>query len=362
MKRSIIAIAALWSALVFVSVTSELAHGGSDDPLSTAPHDCLDEGLPDRALEIMRADKAWLVKKNRHDETPLHIAVRKGYTDVIRWLLENGADPNAVCYNGFTPLHVANDPEIVKLLIDHKAQLNAKDAFARSTLEEVTAGYAHLARIPGSTKERNQQQRIIRMLLAAGAEYDLHPAIYLDDIARVRVLSTNKEQVRDREAMWIAVSHGRTHIVKLLLDRGADPEDADFGGLPLSDFATEYPDILKLLVNAGANPKAILDYHGMGFGPQGSTLLHEAADKGSIESAKLLLSYGLDVNARDKGYGRTPLHVAVVANHTDVAELLLKHGADVNAKDDKGLTPLGLVNLVSVSRDMQNLLRLHGGR
>jgi ankyrin repeat protein len=349
---------AVWAG----QITSQPIEALFVDPKLQTPLDYLSIDFPKRALEMMRADKTWLAKTDPMEQTPLHIAVRHGYTDVVRWLLANGADPNAVSYNRFTPLHGAGDPEIVKLLIEHGAPLNARDASNKSALENVASEYASLAGFRKCRERCDEKQKIAQMLLAAGAEYDLHSAIYLDDIARVRVLLADKEQVRDREAMRIAVMRGRTGIVKLLLDRGADPEDADYGGLPLSYFAIGHPAVLKVLLDAGANPKAVVDYRGDGQGPQGSTLLHEAANKGNIESIKLLLSRGADINVRDKIFGRTPLHVAARSNHTDVAELLLSHGALVNAKDDKGLTPLDSVNVDSDARDIQNLLRRYGGR
>src|SRR4029077_4756425 len=97
----------------------------------------------------------------------------------------------------------------------------------------------------------------------------------------------------DKQAMRIAASYGRMQIVKLLLQHGGDPEDADFGGLPVSYFAIEHADVLKLLFDAGADPKVVVTYRGNGAGPEGSTLLHEAAEKGAIESAKLLLVGGV---------------------------------------------------------------------
>ncbi len=44
--------------------------------------------------------------------------------------------------------------------------------------------------------------------------------------------------------------------------------------------------------------------------------------------------------ARADSLGRTPLHVAVARNHFDSARLLLSWGADINAKDCLGRTPL----------------------
>src|SRR6266478_9579 len=123
---------------------------------------------------------------------------------------------------------------------------------------------------------------ITKILSDARAEYDLHSACYLADIDRVRALVADpiKKRAPDKEAMRIAATYGQEKIVKLLLDHGADPEDADFGELTVSYFAIEHASVLKLLFDAGANPKVPVTYRGNGAGPEGSTLLHEAAEKG----------------------------------------------------------------------------------
>jgi len=71
----------------------------------------------------------------------------------------------------------------------------------------------------------------------------------------------------------------------------------------------------------------------------GWTPLHEAAYWGRTEIAKLLLSHGADVNAKDN-FGWTPLHKAAEEGKTEITKVLLSHGADVNARDWKGWTPL----------------------
>lgn len=71
----------------------------------------------------------------------------------------------------------------------------------------------------------------------------------------------------------------------------------------------------------------------------GQRPLHVAAMKGQDRTAELILSYGADVNSRDK-YGQTPLHYAVQTDHLNMVELLISHGADVNRKDFFGNSPL----------------------
>ena len=63
--------------------------------------------------------------------TALHVACQKGYVDVAKVLIQNGADVNAnsVVTNKMTPLHVAagktKSADLVKLLIQNGADVNA---------------------------------------------------------------------------------------------------------------------------------------------------------------------------------------------------------------------------------------------
>ena len=74
---------------------------------------------------------------------------------------------------------------------------------------------------------------------------------------------------------------------------------------------------------------------------------------GLVESVKLLIKYGANVNALDV-YGRPPLYYigdpgivpsATAENRLQVAKLLLDNGADINITDTSGNQPLGPVVL-----------------
>jgi ankyrin repeat protein len=314
------------------------------DARLTTPHLCIEDDCPKLAIKMMEADPKWIVQTDNDLQTPLHVAAHYGQADVVRWLLSKGAAVNNEAYNEFTPLSLASTPEIVKLLIDHKANVNAKNASDRTVLQEAAIYYGHLCQYPEWAAEQKQKRAIIKLLLHAGATYDLLSACCIGDIDRVRVLVQDKKAVRDKEAMRFAVMYGRGAIVKLLLDHGADPEDADYCGLTLSYFAIDHPSVLKLLLDAGADPKVKVDYVGDGPGPENSTLLHEAAQKGALDSAKLLIKRGVDVNA--KGYPRriVPLQLAAWMGHLDLVRLLAQHGADVNAKDSEGKDAIDWAN------------------
>ena len=83
-----------------------------------------------------------------------------------------------------------------------------------------------------------------------------------------------------------------------------------------------------------------------------SSPLHHAAGFGDIETIKLLLDNGADVNAKNRLDG-TPLHWAVRSD--EKTRLLLKHGAEINSKTQDGSTPL---YLASRRRDSHSVLRL----
>jgi ankyrin repeat protein len=73
--------------------------------------------------------------------------------------------------------------------------------------------------------------------------------------------------------------------------------------------------------------------------PGGLTPLLFAARDGKVESAKVLLEAGADVNLVDPDR-HTPLILALMNGHFDVAGLLIEKGADVNMQDKVGQTAL----------------------
>ncbi|MRR52756.1 MAG: hypothetical protein EG825_17945, partial [Rhodocyclaceae bacterium] len=73
------------------------------------------------------------------------------------------------------------------------------------------------------------------------------------------------------------------------------------------------------------------------------TPLHQAAAGGHLDTVKMLIGKGADVNARTQN-GRTPLHLAAFGGHMETAEAIIAAGADVNARDNQGNTPLSLAS------------------
>ena len=137
-----------------------------------------------------------------------------------------------------------------------------------------------------------------------------------------------------------AVERGETNAVKLLLERGADPNNLivpnEDGYTALHLAAQEgYKEVAQLLLDGGANPNlADMIYQ--------NTALHFVALEGHNNVLHVLLSRGGDPNITNED-GNTPLHHAAQYGHKDAMQVLLGKGADPNVKDGNGDTPLSLV-------------------
>lgn len=89
-------------------------------------------------------------------------------------------------------------------------------------------------------------------------------------------------------------------------------------------------DAARTLLDAGADPDALARHSQIKVRP-----IHSAAASQQIETVRLLLDRGADVNTPQEG-GGTPLHTAAFHGDDALAELLLANGADPGAADDDG--------------------------
>ena len=153
----------------------------------------------------------------------------------------------------------------------------------------------------------------------------------------------------------VAVQNGNLDCVKVLLRYGADIEGRDdmFRHLPL--FVASFNgsvEILSYLLDNGADMNAVSNTEGHTITP-----LIAAVQSGNLESVKVLLKYGADIEGRgDFKYvskdhpfhsvsfeGCTPLFVAAVNGNVEILSCLLDSGADLNAvanTEGHTITPL----------------------
>ena len=251
-------------------------------------------------------------------------AAQRNDIAALRSMVSKRVDVNAPQPDGTTALHWAahwNDVEAVKLLIGAGARAATTNRFGASPLSEAaTSGNADL----------------VKVLLDAGAdakalstpdgETVLMSAARTGNVDAVRMLLDRGADVNARERykgqtalMWAAAER-HAPVVKLLLERGADWRIRGF------DRETKPP---KLSAASAISPI-----------PRGGfTALMFAAREGDIESARIMLDAGVDINHGDVD-NVTPLVAAIMNKQYTLSKFLIDRGADVNVVDAGGRTAL----------------------
>jgi RNA polymerase sigma factor (sigma-70 family) len=172
-----------------------------------------------------------------------YIACRNGELEIAKLLLRHGAEINAKGYFGATGLHWAahnGHGEVVRWLLDRGADPNGRDSKFHST----PAGWAM----------ENGHRELAVLVVASGARVDVREAANFGLIDRVRELIDEDPARVDERGEWgtplhEAVFFGHRDIVELLLARGADPALATCRGETAHDLAVSrnHPEIAALL-------------------------------------------------------------------------------------------------------------------
>ena len=155
------------------------------------------------AVQIMLAKDPWMARKGGvYGGRPLNIAIEgKGNPEVVRSLLDAGADPNVGL-----PLHAAVEKgreAAAELLLARGARVDAKDPSGQTAL--------HLAVCWG-------RENLVRLLLKTGADVNAR-----DNNGRTPFLCT-------------AISQS-TEIAEMLIKQGADVNARDKSGASAADLA-----------------------------------------------------------------------------------------------------------------------------
>lgn len=233
-------------------------------------------------------------------ESALTLACYKGHLDMVRFLLEAGADQEHKTEEMHTALMEASmdgHVEVARLLLDSGAQVNMPaDSFESPLTLASCGGHVELA----------------MLLLERGA---------------------NIEEVNDEgyTPLMEAAREGQEEMVALLLTQGADinaqTEETQETALTLACCSNSI-EVAEFLIKAGANIEA-----------GANTPLMEASQEGHLELVKHLIAAGANVNATTAS-GETALMYACENGHTNVAEILLDAGADLEHEAEGGRTPL----------------------
>ena len=294
----------------------------------------------DAIVKFLVIDRSEDVDSRGFDDgsTALHLASRKGYVELARFLLDNGADANARDKRKSTPLHAASiggHADVVRVLMERGVDVTAENRDGHNP--------SFLAFIQGCVE-------VTRVFIefnvdAMGDDINtwppLHRALFEGRTEVARALLEHGADIthdfQDGLTPLLAASiGGHAAAIKLLLEHGLDVTAKN---------VEAYEHSLILLCTGGRVEVArLLLEHGLDVTVRlrdEFTLLHFVASGGHVELACLLLEYGANVEVQSKD-GTTPLHVTAFNGRVEAAHLLLEHGANVTARNNRGDTPLHL--------------------
>ncbi len=285
--------------------------------------------------------------------TPLMYAARENCLACVNVLLKHHVDIDQPDPDGVAPLTIAimNDNwDIARRLIEAGCDVNQWDMYGQSPLyAAIGAGVDSTGGRGGASIDapnKTSGRDIVNMLLDRGANPNMQ--IFYRPAGRGVGWAA-----RGATPLMAAAAADDVELVKVLLTHGADPRlyqaddqtpimaalsgRASFGagGAAIPEKAAE---VLRLLHDAGTDINVNAIQHHL-LRTRGGTALHYAVRAGSTQAIELLVSWGIDVNAKDPD-GLTALDYAMARGYvpfvqqrqparTDLARLLRDSGANV---------------------------------
>ena len=285
-------------------------------------------GLPDVVSDILqRTIDIDVGHVSRGSVSPLWGAANRGHEQVVRMLLQAGADANAEDKDAGTALQIAcmfGHENVVRVLLDAGAGLYGQnqEGYIRNALGASVSMQSNMI-------AADVRARIVQMLLDAGIDRSARSAAVFDSLRFPDILNTLLTTDVDIDCrgsytstpLQCAVFYGLEHTVRLLLDHGADPNarPGQWGRALRSACREGHSAVAEILLNSGAILSEDNEY------------LYCASECGRTGTVQLLLRSGVSVNQQGEPYGYA-LQAAAANNHEAAMQQLLDAGADINLR------------------------------
>ncbi|XP_027256593.1 ankyrin repeat and KH domain-containing protein 1 isoform X10 [Cricetulus griseus] len=260
---------------------------------------------------------------NEFKESALTLACYKGHLDMVRFLLEAGADQEHKTDEMHTALMEAcmdGHVEVARLLLDSGAQVNMPaDSFESPLTLAACGGHVELAALlieRGANLEEVNDEGYTPLMEAAREGHEEMVALLLAQGANINAQTEETQET----ALTLACCGGFSEVADFLIKAGADIELGC--STPLMEASQEgHLELVKYLLAAGANVHATT--------ATGDTALTYACENGHTDVADVLLQAGAHLEHESEG-GRTPLMKAARAGHLCTVQFLISKGANVN--------------------------------
>jgi ankyrin repeat protein len=288
---------------------------------------------------------------NREGSTPLWLASINGDAAIIAGLLEAGADANEKLPLGRTPLMIAartGNVDAIKTLLDNGADVNAKETQRGTTALMWAADESHAAAVKllverGADVKAKSNPAPRGRGPALGKANDPRKAVAAQGAA-LAAGNPVSQILRDGDTGNNAGRGGRNG------GRGANANGAGGGGgrgggvaTPTGAAGDDQQDDAAAAFGFVRGRQAPNDGGGL-------TPLVYAARANDVESVKVLLAAGADIN-QTTAYGWSPLLVATQNRYYKLGAYLLERGADPNLANKGGWVPL---YLATDNRNIEN--------
>ncbi|XP_025115777.1 ankyrin repeat domain-containing protein 27-like isoform X1 [Pomacea canaliculata] len=294
----------------FQNVMLLLLHFGADPMIkdnegNTALHHCCLNGHEDcvKGLVFYDTSSSKLQVNGTNDigDTALHMAAKWGYENIVKILLENGADATMKNRKHQSPIHMAQNMRVQRILQNaaEEFELQPFSAFNRS--------------LPSATSLLGKVTRASSFSSGGRGRSGSSVTNSDEDFLASRIETASLDEAQDKQLkrrkdkLFKAILDGDIQLVKFYI--GVDEKSDD-----------EEPSKSNCWENM-CHP------------------LCQCDRCASIQKARVKAHQSLSVNVQTTS-GYTPLHMAVLHHHNDLVDLFLQHGTSVNTQNHKKLTAL----------------------
>ena len=292
----------------------------------------------------------------------LTAATRRGNPEVVRLLLEAGANVNHRIGQNSFPLQFAvagNRENTLRILMEYNRKVNLVDDDGDTALHCIRSGTS---------------VSIVKILINGGADPNIRnneqdtpicKAVLFNNSEVVKYLLAKKAELnipggKHGGPLHIACYQSNLHFVKILVDAGADVNFRDpVVGTPLQSACCgegsskeEQESVILYLIN-----EANVDIEIVG-GPYGCAF-NAACGRSSSEVVRLMLEKGVRINVKDK-MGRMAIHFAAARSKENFLAIF-ECGVDVEVADEMGRTALHWASVGGMVYVVNHIISLSSG-
>lgn len=252
------------------------------------------------------------VNEKYDGKLPLVVAVVSNKVDIVRLLIENGANVNIRSDVNLTPIMYTDNEEIAQLLIDNGANINARDDEGQTALMQT------------------ENLKVAQLLINNGA-------------------NINETDNEHQTAIFINVRNNKTQMVRLLIDNGADIHIKDDNYETILSYA-ENTDIAQLLIDNGVASKSVL-----------GRALYFNSKYGNIDMVNLLLNNGATISVEYiDGNIKIPVFIVIRDHIRDIESLLaLKYSRNPKKRREQVQSNKKFKQKMIVLKEIEKILKNH---